>query len=125
MWNRILGWFGEINQRDQLILEFNNSAKANFIKGDTLTLLEAKVTIGSRGFKHHFSKFMASGFRITALSGSPLEKSELVKIGKTILDDDTLVRKLITLGWDTLEVNDVNENYGCKWPLKDHAKMDR
>ena len=34
-----------------------------------------------------------------------------------------LVRKLISLGWDTLEVHDNHGINGCKWALKDYGNM--
>ena len=123
MWNRLIDWFSEVRERYSLVRDFNKAAKNSFIAGQAPTLLEARVTIGSLEFRHAFSKFMAGGFRIKALSGQPLEKNELIEIGKTILDNEELVRKLISLGWDTLEVHDVKGFHGCKWALKNHAKI--
>ena len=66
---------------------------------------------------------MSAGFRIKALSGRPLQKSELIEIGRVVLDNEELTRKLIALGWDTLEVH-ANEGYnGAKWALKNHANI--
>jgi hypothetical protein len=103
--------------------DFNKSAKNSFINSQAPTLLEARTTIGSSEFRHAFSKFMGGGFRIKALSGQPLEKSELMEIGKVVLDNEVLVRKLVALGWDTLEVHDVKGFNGCKWALKNYAKI--
>jgi len=125
MWYRILEWFGEVKERYSLVSDFNRASKSSFIQGTAPTLLSAKITIGSTNidFKHAFSKFLASGFRIKALSGKPLTKSELIEIGKVILDNEELVRKLIALGWDTLEVQDIKGFHGVKWPLKKYAKI--
>lgn len=123
MWFGIIDWFGDVKERYVLIRDFNKSAKGAFIIGLAPTLLEAKVTVGSMEYRHAFSKFMAGGFRIKALSGQALRQSELIEIGKIILDNDTLVRKLVALGWDTLEVNDVKGFKGCKWALKDYAHI--
>ena len=46
-----------------------------------------------------------------------------MEIGKTILDNKELVRKLVALGWDTLEVHDVKGSNGCKWALEKYAQM--
>ena len=109
MWYRIIEWFGEVKERYGLISDFNRAAKSS----------------GSNNseFKHAFSKFLASGFRIKALSGEPLNKTELIEIGKVVLDNEELVRKLISLGWDTLEVQDVKGFHGVKWALKKYAKI--
>ena len=85
--------------------DFNRAAKYSFIQGVAPALLEVKITRGESAYKHAFSKWMGGGFRIKALSGRPLEKSELIEIGRVVLDNEELTRKLITLGWDTLEVH--------------------
>ena len=123
MWYQLIEWFGEAKERYNLVRDFNKSAKKAFILGDASTLLEAKITIGSSEFRHAFSKFMGGGFRIKALSGQALEKNELIEIGKVVLDNEQWVRKLMTLGWDTLEVHDLKGFHGCKWALKNHAKL--
>ena len=123
MWHRLVDWFSEVRERYYLVRDFNKAAKNSFINGQAPTLLEARITMGTSEFKHAFSKFLASGFRIKALSGRPLLKSELIEIGRVILDNETLVRKLIALGWDTLEVHDDKGYQGCKWALKNHANI--
>lgn len=126
MWHKIMvvaDWFGEMRERYKLIRQFNQSAKQTFIKGEAPTLLEAKITKGDSEFRHEFSKFRSGGFRIKALSGSALKKSEMMEIGKIIIDNEELTRKLIALGWDTLEVHAEGGNKGLKWALKKHAKF--
>src|SRR5690554_3372216 len=126
MWHKILEiseWFGEMAERYRLLKDFNRAAKNSFIAGAAPTLLEAKITKGDSNYRHAFSKWMGGGFRIKALTGRPLAKSELIEIGRVVLDNDVLTRKLISLGWDTLEVH-ANEGYnGAKWALKDYANM--
>ena len=126
MWYQIIviaDWFGEMAERYRLLRDFNMAAKKSFIAGKALTLLEAKITRGESEYRHAFSKFLGGGFRIKALSGRPLAQSELVEIGKVVLENEELVRKLIALGWDTLEVH-ANEGFkGTKWPLKDFANI--
>lgn len=126
MWYKIMvikEWFGEMSERYKLVRDFNKAAKYAFISGAAPTLLEAKITGGDSAFKHEFSKWLGSGFRIKAMSGRPLQNIELKEIGSVVLDNEELIRKLISLGWDTLEVHS-NQGYnGLKWPLKDYAKL--
>tara|TARA_R100001377_G_C3116406_1_gene84400 strand:+ start:86 stop:481 length:396 start_codon:yes stop_codon:yes gene_type:complete len=126
MWHRIIQvteWFGEMSERYRLVKDFNKAAKHAFIEGDAPTLLQAKITKGDSNYKHAFSKWLGGGFRIKALSGRTLEKSELIEIGRVVLDNDMLIRQMISLGWDTLEVHS-NQGYnGIKYALKDHANM--
>jgi hypothetical protein len=126
MWNRIIvitEWFSELGERYMLVRDFNRAAKRSFIAGNAPTLLECKITKGESAYRHAFSKFLGGGFRIKALSGRPLSRSELIEVGKVILDNEELVRKLISLGWDTLEVHDDQGFNGCKWALKEYANI--
>lgn len=126
MWHKfieILDWFGEMKERHMLVRDFNRAGKNAFIDGLAPTLLEAKITRGDSAYRHQFSKFLGGGYRIKALSGRPLRKEEMIEIGRVILDNKELVRKLIALGWDTLEVHDNSGFNGCKWPLKDYADI--
>lgn len=126
MWHKIMvvtDWFGEMAERYRLVKDFNRAAKNSFISGIAPALLEAKITKGDSAYRHAFSKWMGAGFRIKALSGRQLSKSELIEIGRVVLDNEELTRKLISLGWDTLEVH-ANEGYnGAKWALKDYANI--
>lgn len=119
----IADWFSELTERYKLVKQFNYASKNAFIMGTAPTLLEARITRGEREYKHSFSKFMGGGLRIKALSGRPLEQNELIEISRVILDSEELVRKLISLGWDTLEVHANKGFKGIKWPLKDYANI--
>ena len=126
MWYKIIEvseWFGEMAERYRLVKDFNKAAKNAFIIGLAPTLLEAKITVGESNYRHALSKWRAGGFRIKALSGRTLNKSELIEIGHVVLDNEVLTRKMILLGWDTLEVHAYEEYNGAKWALKDHANI--
>jgi hypothetical protein len=126
MWYRVIkvyDWFGDLGERIGVVRDFNRAAKRAFISGQAPTLLQAKTTRGDSNYRHAFSKWMAGGFRIKALSGSPLPKSDLIEIAKVILDNKELVRKLVALGWDTLEVHDNKGFQGVKFSLKEYANI--
>ena len=57
------------------------------------------------------------------MSGRALTKEELIEIGHAILENQELIRRLVALGWDTLEVQDIKGFYGVKWALKDFANI--
>ena len=61
-------------------------------------------------------------FRIKIFTGRLLTKDEMIFIGNTILSNEQLVRRLVVLGWDTLEIHGENATYGCKWKLADHIE---
>ncbi len=112
-----------MSERNRLIRDFNAAAKNAFIGGIAPTLLEAKITRGDSNYRHTFSKLFGGGFRIKALSERPLKRDEMTEIGRVILDNKELVRKLVALGWDTLEVHDNSGYNGLKWALKDYANI--
>ena len=126
MWYKIVelaNWFGDLKERYRVVRTFNDAAKMAFIGGDASTLLQAKITRGDSSYKHAYSKFMAGGFRIKALSGAPLPKSDLTAIARVVLDNEALVRQLLSLGWDTLEVHDNKGAFGVKFALKKYANL--
>jgi len=109
-------WFGEMSERYKLVRDFNKASKEAFVSGVAPTLLEVRITKGDSAFRHPFSKFMG-GFRIKAMRGQAFTRSELIELGRVILDDKVLVRKLVALGWDTLEIHGSVGFNGLKWAL--------
>lgn len=122
-WNNILDWFRDRSERSKLIRSFNESARNSFVGGIAPTLLKAKISKGESTYKHQFSNWFNTGYRIQAFTGKQLSKDELMHIGKVILNDEILVRKLIVLGWDTLEIHGDEGSYGCRWQLKDYIPL--
>jgi hypothetical protein len=120
---QIKDWFGDMIERYKLVGDFNKSSKMAFISGTAPTLLEARITKGDSSYRHAFSKFMGGGLRIKAITGKAFTRNELVELGRIILDNDELVRKLIALGWDTLEVHDSAGFNGLKWQLSKYANV--
>ncbi|MBR1645035.1 MAG: hypothetical protein IJ684_06675 [Bacteroidales bacterium] len=120
-WNRIIEWFEDRQSRAKLVRNFNQSAREAFVLGITPVLMQAKIVRGDPNYRHQFSNWLeGSGFRIKTLSGRQLTKQEIVNIGETILADDLLVRRMVVLGWDTLQVHCDVGNHGCQWQLHDY-----
>ena len=122
-WNNILDWFRDRSERSKLVRSFNESARNSFVGGIAPTLLKAKISKGESAYKHQFSNWLNTGYRIQAFTGRQLSKDELMYIGKVILNDEILVRKLVVLGWDTLEIHGDEGTYGCRWQLKDYIPL--
>ena len=122
-WNSIVDWFSDRSKRNNLVRSFNESARDAFIQGIAPTLLKANISKGESSYKHQFSDWLNTGYRIQAFTGRELSKNELIYIGQVILADSNLVRKLIVLGWDTLEIHGDAGNYGCRWQLKDYIPL--
>lgn len=122
-WNIITSWFKDRSERNKLIRSFNDAARESFVCGLAPTLLKASISRGERQFKHQFSDWLQSGFRIQAFKGRELSKNEIINIGTAILSDCILIRKLVVLGFDTLEIHGDIGKYGCRWQLKDYLQL--
>lgn len=103
MWVYITEWFNHHAEKNQLVREFNQNAKNAFINGKAPTLLRAEIVWGNRRYKHAFSDFR-SGFRIKVTNKGTVNIEFCKIIGLLITQDQVLVRKLISCGFDTLEV---------------------
>lgn len=123
IWYKILQFFQDGRERSALILGFNQSSREAFISGVMPVMLEASVSRGEPMYRHQYSRWMRSGFRIKAFSGAQLTRQDIITLGKVILDDHILVRRLVVLGFDTLEVHCDVGQYGCKWQLKDFIAL--
>jgi len=122
MWNRIVKWFRDMSERNKLINEWNDSAREAFVSGSVPSLLEASTSIGNSAYRHEMSKWM-SGFRIKVKSGRPLTREDLLAIGSIILYNNQLVRRIVILGYDTLEVYDAVSKKGFQWAFKDFISL--
>ncbi|QRO50690.1 hypothetical protein NQ494_05415 [Butyricimonas virosa] len=122
-WNKIFSWFRDMSERNKLLREWNEEARTSYIQGLVPVLLEANISKGDSRYKHSFSRLLFSGFRIQIKGTHSLTKEEILDIGRTILHNQNLVRKMILLGWDTLEILDVVHQRGVKWAFKDFANI--
>lgn len=123
IWNLVLEWFKERSDRNVFLREFNNSAKKAFVEGYTDILLKASNSYGNSDYRHTFSKFMSGGFRIKVEGGRSLSRDEVISIGKSIIGNPVIVRTMITLGWDTLEVHTSDSSTGLQWRLQNNIYL--
>lgn len=123
IWNNILAWFQDMSERNLLVRNFNQNAKDAFISGSMPTMSKCSVSRGCREYKHQFSSWIYTGFRIQALAGRALTKDETEAIGRVVLSDINLVRRLVSLGWDTLEVHSDSGRYGLRWKLIEYTNI--
>lgn len=103
VWNNLRDWFNHHAEKTQLVREFNQNAKNAFINGQVPTLLKAQTVWGNSKFKHALSDWR-SGFKIKVANKGEVSLEFCKIIGMLIVQDQVLVRKLISCGFDTLEV---------------------
>ena len=123
IWDKIRQWFKNLIERQKTIDEFNDNAKTAFISGAIGVLFHAEESSGDSAFRHPYSKIFLSAFTIKSTAGRKLTKEELLYIGRVILNDTGLTRKLYYLGWDTLRIEDPIGGVRVKWAIKDFVKF--
>lgn len=116
-WNKIIEWFSNSRERNKLLGDFNAAAKQAFVMNVSPVFLKAESSRGNSRYKHQFSNFFYHGFRIHILSGRNLTYSEVMDIGNMLVSNSILMRQLVTLGYDTLEITDINGDILNDWQL--------
>lgn len=120
---RVVGFFVKDSaERRRFVNEFNLNAKYFFQSLSVDTLLEAKMSIGNSdsSYRHELSApTMVSGLTIEATAGAQISVDDIVMIGRIILSDQVLVRKMFVLHWDTLIVKDSRTGKFVDWRIRD------
>ena len=119
IWDRIREWFNDVRERRRTIDDFNRNARIAFSSGVIGVLFHAEESSGDPNFRHPFSKIWLSAFTVKSTAGRGLSKDEILYIGRVILNDTALTRKMYYLGWDTLKVADPIGGIQAKWAIKD------
>ena len=117
--NDITQWFSDLSSRSKMLQSFNRSAKAAYVSGFTQFVFKATITQGNPQFKHQFSKALVSGLRILIYNNGKVTKDDVAILGLAILANQSLVRRLMLLGWDTLEICCDNSPLKFRWPINE------
>jgi len=109
-------------ERRRFVKEFNGFAKTAFLSLSVDTLLECEVCQGNPdpSFRHTMSApRIVSGLAIQAQAGVEIPVDDIIAIGKIILSDQSLVRRMYILHWDTLIVRDNRTGKFVDWRISD------
>ena len=119
--DRFIKWFRDSAERKRFINEFNANARGAFQSLSVDTLLEAKACSGNSdsSYRHELSApFMFSGIAIEAKAGTEIPVDDIILIGKIILSNQVLVRRMFVLHWDTLIVTDTRTGKFVDWRIR-------
>lgn len=125
-WRQIVNWFRDFSLRNQFIKKFNDNAQVNFRNLSVNALLRAKSCAGdpSPDFRHEMSApVIASGFALEVIAGEDVPQDDIILIGQTILYNESVVRWLWALHWDTLIVKDIRSGNSCQWAIKEFIHL--
>lgn len=120
--DRFIKWFRDSAERKRFINEFNANARGAFQSLSVDTLLEAKACSGNSdsSYRHELSApCMFSGIAIEAIAGTEIPVDDIILIGKIILSNQVLVRRMFVLHWDTLIVRDTRTGKFVDWRIRD------
>jgi hypothetical protein len=107
-----------------IINGLNKSFDEQFHNGETNRLVKVSITIGDSSYKHSMSvNFTRSGFMMMIQNDEALRLSEVNEVAQYILTNDYFVKKLMSLGFDTLIVKGKSTN-SIKFKLSEYANLD-
>ena len=120
--DRFIKWFRDSAERRRFINEFNANARDAFQSLSVDTLMEAKACSGNSdsSYRHELSApAIFSGIAIEAKAGTEIPIDDIILIGKIILSNQVLVRRMFVLHWDTLIVRDIRTDKFVDWRIRD------
>jgi hypothetical protein len=124
--DRFIKWFRDSPARRKFINDFNDKAREEFQMLSVDTLLEAKACSGNsdNSYRHELSApVIFSGIAIEAKAGTEIPVDDIILIGKIILSNQMLVRKMFILHWDTLIVRDTRTGKFVDWRIRDFTNF--
>ncbi len=116
-WNRVIEWFSNQKERRKFLDEFNHSARESFIANVVPIYLKAESSFGNNEFRHAFSSFLYHGLKIRTMTGMYLDDSDFISMGNMLASNPSLMRRLVTLGYDTLEITNNGGKVVRQWRL--------
>jgi hypothetical protein len=120
--DRFIKWFRDSAERRRFINEFNANARGAFQSLSVDTLMEARACSGNSdsSYRHELSApVIFSGIAIEAKAGTEIPLDDIILIGKIILSNQVLVRRMFILHWDTLIVRDTRTGKFVDWRIRD------
>ena len=123
--NDVTQWFSDVGSRQKMVKSFNDAAKAAFVSGITQFMFKASIARGNSKYKHQFSNALFSGIKIVAYNNGRITKDDLTIVGLAILANPPLVRRLMLLGWDTLELCCDNSPIRFQYPINEYMLLDK
>ncbi len=123
--NDVTQWFSDLSSRQKMLKSFNDMAKAAYVSGVTHFMFKASITRGKSEYKHQFSNVLFSGLKILAFNNGRFSREDVMVIGLAILANRSLVRRMMLLGWDTLEICCDNSPVKYQWPINDNILIDK
>lgn len=100
-------------EKIRIINAMNQSFKESFVSGEINRMCKVSISQGDPDFKHPMSSiWFRSGFKISIINDSNIKNSEYEEIAQYVLQNNTFIRQLMAIGFDTLIVQGSNTKNG-------------
>lgn len=106
-----------------ILHQLNTEFKQQYLRGEAKRLVVASISMGDMINKHEFSSsFLRSGFMLTIMNDNLLKTSEANEIALYLLENDSFVRQLMILGFDTFIIKG-KSTQSIRFKMSDYAHL--
>lgn len=111
-------------ERIRIINQMNVAFKEYFTSGEFGRLCKVTISQGNSAFAHEMSSlWFRSGFKITIENDSHLQESEINELSQYVTANESFVRQLMAMGFDTLVVKGKTTGMTQSYALKKFANL--
>lgn len=111
-------------ERMRLINGMNRGFQEYFFSGEINRLCKVSISAGDFDFRHEMSSlWFRSGFKISIENDANIKDSEINEISQYVLHNETFIRQLMAMGFDTLVVQGKTTGIGKKFSLKAYSNL--
>lgn len=111
-------------ERMRIINQMNAAFKEYFLSGELDRLCKVSISQGRQEYAHEMSSlWFRSGFKINIENDMSLTESEINELAKYVVGNETFVRQLMAIGFDTLIIKGKTTGISLSYALKKYANL--
>jgi len=111
-------------ERVRIISQMNTAFREYFMSGEFGRLCKVSISQGRSEYAHEMSTlWFRSGFKISIENDSQLKDSEMEELSQYVTSNESFVRQLMALGFDTLVIKGKTTGMVRNYPLKQYANL--
>lgn len=111
-------------ERVRIISQMNTAFKEYFMSGEFGRLCKVSISQGRSEYAHEMSTlWFRSGFKISIENDSQLRDSEMEELSQYVTSNESFVRQLMALGFDTLVIKGKTTGMVKNYSLKQYANL--
>lgn len=111
-------------ERIRVISQMNTAFKEYFTSGEFSRLCRVSISQGNSAFAHEMSSlWFRSGFKISIENDMRLQESEVNELAQYVTGNETFVRQLMAMGFDTLVIKGKTTGLTKTFALKKFANL--